>query len=206
MKVSVSFLTSKNIKKDLLKLDSTDANYLHVDVMDKRFVKGKNNPYLALKMYSSHYRKRLDVHLMVDEPLKYIKKYVSLNTEYITFHVEIKEDLKELINYVKSYNIKCGLAIKPETPIELLDSYLPFIDQILVMSVEPGRGGQVFIKKTEERVKKIKKMVKDYPILVSVDGGINEETRKMVKEADMVVSGTYILSSDNYQERIDDLR
>lgn len=209
MEVSVSFLSSNNPAKDLKLLNDTDCDYIHVDIMDGKFVKNKTMPFREMKKISKFTSKRLDVHLMVSKPLNYIKKYARLNTDSITIHVEIDEDINKLIQTIKSYSIKAGLAIKPNTNVRDLIPYLPYINMILVMSVEPGEGGQSFIEGTENKIKEIRELLKSYnlnDIIISVDGGVNSETIDKCRLCDRVVSGSYILSSNNFSERIDSLR
>lgn len=208
MKISASFLTSRDKSKDLKKLNLTDVDYIHVDYMDGKFVKNVSLPFRELKKIYKYTSKRLDVHLMASKPDKLIKKFASLNTEYITIHVEINRDIKKLLNLIHEYGIKAGLAINPDTDINLLKDYLEDIELILVMGVYPGKGGQEFIDETVKRVKEVKKIIKksEKNILISVDGGINNETKKKVENADILVSGSYIVNSDNFQETITKLR
>ena len=206
-KVSVSILSSKNIIEDLIDLESTDVDYIHIDVMDRKFVKNKFDPFKTLYRMSYILTKRLDVHLMVEKPLKYIEKYSTLNTEYITIHVELGDDkINECFNLIKSYGIKFGLSIRPNTDIKLLEKYLDKIDLILIMSVEPGLGGQLFIEGTTERLDNIKKMIGKRKICINVDGGINDKTISKVEKSDIVVSGSYIINGDNFQDMVDSLR
>ena len=202
-KVSVSFLSSKNEEKDLLKICRTSANYIHVDVMDGKFVKKRNNPYKKLAKMSNVLNKRLDVHLMEKNPLKNINYYASLNTEYITVHAEL-EKVDKYLDLIKEYGIKCGLAINPDTDISILIPYLDKIDLILIMSVYPGLGGQLFIEETLKKILKLKKMLtsKNLDIKISVDGGINEEVVKKLENVDVIVSGSYITNSEDFEERI----
>ncbi|MDD6878975.1 MAG: ribulose-phosphate 3-epimerase [bacterium] len=204
-KVSVSFLSSKDIIDDLLEIDSTTADYVHVDVMDGRFVKKKFLPFKILNKLSYVLRKRFDVHLMVNEPIKFIEQYATLNTEFITIHVELGE-IDNYIDLIKSYGIKVGLSIKPDTDVSVLNNYLDKIDLILIMSVEPGLGGQKFIEEATARIEKVKKMIGNRNILISVDGGINSDTISNVSKSDIVVSGSYIVCSDNFEEKINSLR
>lgn len=206
-KVSVSFLSSKNKEEDLIKLGATDTDYIHVDVMDGKFVKNKNLPFKLLNRLSYTVLKRLDVHLMVNKPSKFIEEYATLNSEYITIHVELpKEVIDSSIELIKSYGIKCGLAIKPNTDINLLKDYLDRIDLILVMSVEPGSGGQEFISKTPNRIAKIKELIGKKKIAINVDGGINDKTVKYLDKANIVVSGSYVVNSDSFMDAIKSLR
>lgn len=205
-KVSVSFLSSKDVIGDLIELDTTSADYVHVDVMDGKFVKNKYLPFKVLDKMAYVMKKRLDVHLMVKDPSKYIIKYATLNSEYITIHVELGKKLDEYFDLIDSYGIKCGLAINPGTDITELTPYLDRIDLILVMSVEPGRGGQKFIDATTKRIDDIKKMIGKRKILINVDGGINKDTIGKVSNSDIVVSGSYVVGSDNFEEAITSLK
>ena len=205
MKVGVSILNSSNVKRDLELLSNTTCDYFHIDVMDKKFVTNKNDPYDILKCYENLYNKRLDIHLMCENPLPYINKYINLNTEFITIHIEIKEDIEKIINHIKEYGIKVGLAIKPSTDVRCIEPFLDDIDLVLLMSVEPGYGGQKFILSTERKVKELKDLIKNKNILISVDGGIDNLTKEFVKEADILVSGSYVLKG-NYEERRESLK
>ncbi len=208
MKVSASFLSCKNPAVDLKKLNDTDVDFIHVDVMDGKFVKKKTMPFREMRNIYKYTDKRLDVHLMVKNPDKYIPLYAELNTEYITIHVEIGQDIDKMIKLIKKYGIKAGLAISPNTPVSDLVPYLPIIDLILVMSVEPGLGGQEFISSTKEKLKEVRTLLKEYKksAVINVDGGVNDNTVSKCKNADIVTSGSYIVLSDNFQESIDKLR
>lgn len=208
MKVSASFLSSKNPAEDLVKLNDTDVDYIHVDIMDGKFVSNKTMPFSEMKNIYKYTSKRLDVHLMVEDPKKYIPLYAELNTEYITIHVEIDEDIMECLDMIKKYSIKAGLSIKPNTKVSELIPYLPYIDMVLVMSVEPGAGGQAFIEESEERIKEVRALLNAYniPAVINVDGGINDKTVEMCRECDIVTAGSYIVKSDNFQEKVSSLR
>ena len=145
---------------------------------------------------------------MVDKPKGYIKKFALLNTDTIIIHVEVKENLEENLNLIHSYAIKNGLAINPDTDISLLKPYLDKIDTILVMSVNPGLGGQEFIPSSVDRIKQIKKMIGKKRIQLVVDGGIKMEQALILKKipVNIIVAGSYITNSDDYQASIDKLR
>lgn len=211
MLVSASFLSSKDIPKFLNKLNDTDINYIHVDVMDGVYVKNKTMPFREMRHISDYTSKRLDVHLMVKNPLKYISDYASLNTEYITIHKDIEDDLLTCLKEIKSYYIKTGIALKAGDEIKDIIPYLPYIDLILIMSVTPGAGGQTFQEEAVSKMKEAqilkKEYSKDFSFIVSVDGGINADTiTKVNSYVDMVVSGSYLSSSTDLQEAIDTLR
>ena len=208
--ISVSFLTSKDIPKTLKKLNETDADYIHLDIMDGRYVSNKTLPFSEMKNIYKFTDKRLDVHLMVDSPSKYIKNYASLNTEYISIHLDTKEDLLANLKLIKSYGIKSGIAINPDEEVSLLIPYLPYIDLILVMGVNPGMGGQKFIRKTIDKLKELQVLRKEYPnfnFKISVDGGVNDVVAsKIINYTDILVSGSYVLDSNDYQKQINSLR
>lgn len=196
MKISASFLTIDNID-NVNKLVACDIDYLHLDIMDGVFVDNKN------EVVSVTNKKPLDIHLMVSDVYKYIDIYKKLNPLFITFHYEAVTDILEAINYIKKFNIKVGLSIKPTTKVEEIIPYLPYLDLVLVMSVEPGYGGQSFIMDTVDKIKKLKELKGNY--LIEVDGGINDNTINLVSDADIVVVGSYITSGD-YSERIKKLK
>ena len=209
MKISTSFLSCKNIEKDIKRLNLTDTDYLHVDFIDGSFVDGKEIPFRKLKKIPKITAKRLDVHLMTTKLDKYIKKFSILNCEYITFHFEATKKPEKYISIIHSYGIKCGIAINPKTDIETIKPILDMADLVLVMSVEPGYGGQAFIEDTISKLEGLRNYIKkeELNLILSVDGGINNETIEKVKPyVDMVVSGSYITSADSFQEKINSLR
>ena len=208
MKVSASFLSSKNIPEDLRKLNDTDVDYIHVDIMDGKFVKNKTMPFKEMRHIYEYTSKRLDVHLMVEDPSNYIPLYAELNTEFITIHVEIDEDIEKDLKMIKDYSIKCGLAINPDTKVNELIPYLPYLDEVIIMSVYPGAGGQSFIEETTEKIEELRALIDSYNfnILINIDGGVNDKTKGKCIGADILTSGSYIVCSDNFQEKISSLR
>lgn len=203
MKISASFLSIKdNLKENIDLLTKCDIDYLHLDIMDGIFVKNKTWDILEIKNLIN-YNKPLDVHLMVSDVYKYVDEYKDLNPEFITFHYEVDLDIMDIINYIKKYNIKVGLSIKPNTKVDEIIPYLPYLDLILVMSVEPGEGGQKFIINSVDKIKKLKELKGDY--LIEVDGGINDSTISLVKDVDIAVIGSYI-TSGNYEEKIKSIK
>lgn len=208
MLISTSFLSSKNLIHDLRELDKTDTDYIHVDIMDGKFVKKKTMPFKEMRNIYKYTNKRLDVHLMVKNPKRYIEDYASLNTEYISFHIESDENIEKNLQLIKEYGIKSGLAISPDTEIKELVPYLPLLNLVLVMSVEPGAGGQDFIVKTKDKIKELKILLSEYnsDVKISVDGGVNDVTKEYCTDCDILVSGSYIINGDDLQEKIDSLR
>lgn len=210
MKISVSFLNveKRYISNVIAKLDKTDVDYIHVDVMDGKYVKNKANLFSDIEDIGYYTRKRLDIHFMVNKPLKIIDDYASLNVFCMTFHVNIKNDLNEVIDKCRKYGIKVGLAINPSDDIEIIEPYLDKIDLVLIMSVKPGLPGQSFIKSVIPKVKALRdKFNKEKRhIIISVDGGINNENKDFLGDADILVSGSYITNSGNYSDAIESLR
>ena len=206
-KVSVSFLSSKHEAKDILKIENTSADFLHVDVMDGKFVKKKHKPYKMIYKMNSSINKRLDVHLMEKKPLKHINYFAALNTEYITIHVEI-DKVDKYLDLINQYGIKAGLAINPDTDESMLLPYLNKINLIIIMGVQPGLGGQEFIEETIKKILRIKKIIlkRKVKIKISVDGGVNAEVAKRLDFADIIVAGNYITSSDDFEKAIEEIR
>lgn len=206
MRLSVSILNSKDRINMIKKLNNSKTSYIHIDVMDGIFVSQKALPSNEIIEISKLSSKPLDIHLMVEDPIYYIERIKELsNIDNVTIHLEINKDIKTILNKIKEYGLKRGLAIKPNTDINLLVPYLDIIDRILIMTVEPGLGGQPFIENSPNRIKEIKKLIKDKNIELEVDGGINNETINKVKDVDISVVGTYITTSDNPVQKTNDL-
>jgi len=173
--------------------------------MDGKFVPNYQFPIEEINEITKYSKKPLDIHLMVEDPETYVKNIKNNNIEYITIHLEIKKNIDYLIELIKSYNYKVGISIKPNTNIKEIEKYLNKINMVLIMSVEPGFGGQKFLNNTNEKIKILKEMKKD--ITIEVDGGINNETINNIKNiADIAVVGSYITNNNNYQEAINNLK
>lgn len=206
MKLSISILNSEDKKEMIKLLSNTNIDYIHMDVMDGVFVSHNSLPSEELIELSKSTDKDFDVHLMVSDPLSYIEAIKEVkNIRQITIHLEIDKDINHIISKIKEYNFKVGLAIKPNTCIRKLIPYLDRIDTILIMSVEPGMGGQPFMKRTPRRIKRIRKLTKGYNIALEVDGGINKETIKEIENADIAVVGSYITRSNAPLKALDNL-
>ena len=196
MKLDLSILNLdyKNVEKDLNKLIDI-LDYVHLDVMDGVFVNNISFGPDFIKSIRSLTTKTFDTHLMIIDPYKYIKQFAEAGSEYITFHVEANSNVMDTINLIKSYNVKPGISIKPNTKVEEIKKYLPYVDQVLVMSVEPGFGGQGFMPNSIDKVKELYNLRKEnnYNYLINIDGGINDKTITLVKDyIDMAVVGSYI--------------
>lgn len=204
MLVSGLFLSNEISPSVAIKsLDKIGIDYLHVDVMDGKFVSQKGLTIKEVIDLSKYTTKKLDIHLMVKNPIKYIEKFSLLNIEYITFHYEAVKNHIEIINLIKNYGIKVGIAIKPSTSVNDIGSLLELVDLVLVMSVEPGKSGQKFIESVVYKMDVLKRLKdeKNYKYIINVDGGINEETFEKVKPyVDMVVSASYLLSGNGIEK------
>lgn len=197
-----------NLENELNLLNNTDCEYLHLDVMDGHFVNNLTFGYQLISCIRTKTNKLLDVHLMISNPTRYLEEYINAGSDIITIHLEIKEDINNIIDIIKSNNKKVGIAIKPDTDLDLLTPYLDKIDLVLVMSVNPGFGGQSFIESSTNRIKHLVKLREEnnYNYVINVDGGVNNSTRDKVEDADILVAGSYVFNSDDYQERITSLR
>lgn len=204
--ISASILSIKeNIKQNIKILDNTTIDFIHLDIMDGLFVENKTWNIEEIKVLIQDINKPKDVHLMVEDVKSYIDKFKILNPEYITFHIEVKQDIMELIKYIKSLGIKVGISLKPNTEIDYILPYLPYIDLVLVMSVEPGKGGQQFMESIIPKVEKLNELKNQFNFIIEVDGGINDKTINKIK-SDIYVVGSYITNSCDYQKQIDSLK
>ena len=205
MELSVSILNAQDKISMIKLLNNTEISYIHLDVMDGDFVMQKSLPLEEIKELAKISEKKLDIHLMVSNPLEYIIELEKISKiEYITIHLEINKNIKEILKKIKSYGYKTGVSIKPNTDINKLLPYINDLDLILLMTVEPGLGGQKFIESSSSRLKELRKLVGD-KIKIEVDGGINNITIKEVAEADIAVVGSYITKNENPVEKINDL-
>lgn len=192
--VSGSFLSNNDKLYEINRLNNSNVDYIHFDVMDGKFVSNKNIIVSELPKLIDNVKKKIDIHFMVSNPDKYIEKICYYNIEYITIHYEIK-NLEDYIDKIKNYGFKVGIAIKPETDIKKIYYLLDKINLVLIMSVEPGKSGQKFID-VSDKINKLKQEIinRKLNVKISVDGGINEEVLTYVKEADILVSSSFILS------------
>lgn len=197
MLVSTSILSSTIKAQDITKkIDNTKSDYIHLDIMDGKFTENKTWTFSEIKKIVSYSKLPLDVHLMVEKPEKYIEDYAMMNTAYLTFHYEAVKSVDKIIELIKNYGLRVGISICPETEVDVLFPYLQKLDQVLIMSVVPGKSGQSFIENSPEKIKRLKEEIinQNSKCIISVDGGINEETGLICKEAgcDMLVSASYI--------------
>ena len=205
IKISPSILSAKDRIDSINKLNNTNADYLHIDVMDGKFVANTQFPLNEILEAEKTSKKKLDIHLMVENPEEYIDKLDNKFIEYITFHIEINKDINFLIDKIRSLGYKVGISIKPNTNIDELIPYLNKIDLVLIMSVEPGFGGQEFIPSTLEKATSIRNINKN--IIIEIDGGIKDTNIGLVKQyVDIAVVGSYIINNNDYNKAINNLK
>lgn len=185
----------------------SNADYIHIDVMDGHFVPNISFGPVVIKNIKTDLIK--DVHLMIENPEDYIEEFAKSSANIITIHYEAFKDTLEIIKTIekiRSFGIKVGISINPDTKIENIIEFIPKVDMILIMTVNPGFGGQKFIEKTLNKIKRLREMFPD--IDIEVDGGINEETAKIAKEngANIFVAGSFIFNSESPKDMIENLR
>lgn len=208
--ISPSILSADfaNLQRDIKTVEKYGADWLHVDVMDGHFVPNITIGVPVVKSLKAVSSIPLDVHLMIENPEKYIEPFAQAGADILTFHYEAAKDKVEtIVNLIKSFNIKAGLSIKPKTsPKEVLE-YLPLLDMLLVMTVEPGFGGQKFMPECAEKIPVIKKYAPEN-MIIQVDGGINAETARVCTQygANSLVAGNYIYKAADIKSAIESLR
>ena len=210
MKIAPSILSADfgNLEKSINLV--RDAEWLHIDVMDGHFVPNITIGPVVVKGLRDYTTQILDTHLMISDPHKYLADFIKAGSDRITFHIEATSDPISIINLIRELGAKVGISIKPKTGVAEIADFIPLIDQVLVMSVEPGFGGQEFMYNSLEKIEAIsvlrKKLNKD--LLIIVDGGINKETAALCKEAgaDVLVAGSYVFNSDDPCARIESLK
>ena len=203
IKVSTSILTCNNRIQATEELNKTNTDYIHIDYMDGIFVDNKEFTIEEIKTLSKISTKKLDIHIMAENPEPIIQELKDLNIEYITIHYEINKPLDKIINLIHNQGYKCGISIKPKTDPKNIIEYLEKIDLVLIMSVEPGKGGQKFIPDVLNKIKKLKQN----NLIIEIDGGINDTNIEELKNiVDIVVVGSYITNSSDYNKQINNLK
>ena len=210
VKIAPSILSSNFSKlgEEITTLDNSECDYIHIDVMDGHFVPNLTLGPGIVKSIRPYTKKIFDVHLMINPVMNILPSFIKAGSDIITIHHEISDNVFDCIDLIKKHNLKVGISIKPNTEAKEIIPYLELIDLILVMTVEPGFGGQKFLASQLKKIKEIKGLISTRNIELEVDGGINYITSKQVVEAgaNVLVSGSTIFSSKNYNEAILKLR
>lgn len=211
MIISPSLLSANFVElgKDISDIEKTDAAWLHYDVMDGHFVPNISFGYSILQDIRKSTDLFLDVHLMISDPLAYLERFIEAGADLMTFHLEAYTQAKainEAIDLITHHGKMVGLSVKPDTPVNALLPYLPKLDLVLVMSVEPGFGGQSFMMESIEKIARLKEIIQaeHYHCLIEVDGGINKQTAALAKKAgaDVLVAGSYIFNQKDRQAAV----
>ena len=207
--ISPSILSADfaNLERDVKKVQDEGADWIHVDVMDGHFVPNITIGVPVVKSLKKITNLPLDVHLMIENPDKYIEPFANAGADIITFHYESGVNIEETIAKIKSFGIKAGISIKPKTKPEVLLPYLDKVDMVLVMTVEPGFGGQEFMSDCAEKIKFIKEN-SNANLIIQVDGGINDKTAQICKSygANSLVAGSYIYKANDTKKAIESLK
>lgn len=212
VKLSPSILSADfaNLGEQIERLNNVDVEMIHIDVMDGSFVPNISFGAPIMKSIRSLTEKVFDVHLMIDDPSRYIEDFVKSGADIITIHYEADKHIDRTINYIKSFGIKAGIALNPATPVSNIKHILPIVDMVLIMSVNPGFGGQKYIPYTSLKIKEVKNMCQGIgkDIMIQVDGGVDSNNINEIVEsgANVLVAGSAIFRNNNIEENVKVLR
>lgn len=198
-----------HLERDIRLLDRSDAQWVHVDVMDGVFVPNISFGFPVLRAVRRATGKLLDVHLMIVDPERYVERFAEAGADMITFHLEACSDPGRCIERIRAAGVRAGITIKPATPVESLHAWIPQVDMALIMSVEPGFGGQSFIPETYDKIRTLRRMADtaNPALLIEVDGGVTETNARALYEAgtNVLVAGSAVFRSDDPERAINNL-
>ncbi|MDG1427372.1 MAG: ribulose-phosphate 3-epimerase [Crocinitomicaceae bacterium] len=199
-----------NIQRDVEMINESDADWFHVDIMDGVFVPNMSFGFPVIKAINKHAKKPLDVHLMIVNPDQYIQQFADSGADVLTVHYEACPHLHRTVQAIRAAGMKAGVALNPHTNVDLLENVINDIDMVLIMSVNPGFGGQKFIQNACNKVSQVKSLADKHgaEILIEVDGGVNLDTGKQLIDAgaDVLVAGSFVFNSDNPSDTVTKLK
>ena len=199
-----------NLQRDIEMINSSEADWFHIDIMDGVFVPNISFGMPVLEAISKHAKKTIDVHLMIVDPDRYIKTFASLGANILTVHYEACTHLHRTMQAIKAEGMKAGVALNPHTPIALLEDVIQDIDMVCLMSVNPGFGGQSFIENTYKKVTQLKELIakNNAKTIIEIDGGVTNKNAKQLVDAgaDVLVAGSFVFKSDNPIETVSELK
>ncbi len=206
IKIAPSILSADfaNMGKAVSDCCKWGADFIHCDVMDGNFVPNMSFGMKMVKDIKKYSSIPLDVHLMILNPEKYVEEFIKSGADIITIHEEATEHVTETLKMIREFNVKSSISIKPKTEVKVLERYLDYLDMILIMSVEPGFGGQRFIDSSVEKIVETKKLIGDRPILIEVDGGVGKDNIRILENAgvDIAVAGSAVFKAESPDEMI----
>ena len=199
-----------NLNREIEMVNKSEAKWFHIDVMDGVFVPNISFGTPIMNILKKNAKKTLDVHLMIVQPERYIKDFKKAGADILTVHYEASTHLHRTLQEIKAADMKAGVSLNPHTPVHLLKDVIKDLDLVLIMSVNPGFGGQSFIEQTIQKVKDLRAMISEagYDTIIEIDGGVNMETgaRLVAAGADALVAGSFVFKSDNPSQTISDLK
>lgn len=207
-KVSPSILSADfaNLEREMLRLKNAGADWAHIDVMDGHFVPNISIGAPVVKAISKVSDMTLDVHLMISDPAFYLDDFIKAGSDIITIHEECDSNIRETLQRIKDAGVKCALSIKPDTPVSALEEYIDILDMVLIMTVEPGFGGQKFIDKCLPKISEAKKLIeeKNPKCMLEIDGGVTCDNVKAAKDAgaDVIVAGSSVFGAEDMERAI----